>query len=275
MFGKLDIFKREWTDVIFRGRNKEYGAYELRKTNPRNTNLALIIGSAVFVFVLSLNTIINAIEGFIPKAPEKVKLSEVKLLPPPPVDPAKKPPPPPPEPPKPKVTQVKFPPPVVKPDNEVKENPPTVKELQTADPGQKNLKGDPNADINIDGPVGTSDAKVTEADPNQIFAAVEVEPHFKNGGQAGFNAYLAKAVKFPAVDRENGTQGKVIVTFVVEKDGSLTDVKALRGPDQSMMDAAVQAIQQSPHWVPGVQNGRPVRVQFTISFAFSLADSDN
>lgn len=275
MFGKLDIFKRQWTDVIFRGRNKEYGAYELRNTNAKTTNLALIIGSCVFIFVISLNTIINAIEGFIPKAPEKVKLSEVKLLPPPPVDPAKKPPPPPPEPPKPKVTQVKFPPPVVKPDNEVKENPPTVKELQTADPGQKNLKGDPNADINIDGPVGTSDAKVTEADPNQIFAAVEVEPHFKNGGQAGFNAYLAKAVKFPAVDRENGTQGKVIVTFVVEKDGSLTDVKALRGPDQSMMDAAVQAIQQSPHWVPGVQNGRPVRVQFTISFAFSLADSDN
>lgn len=275
MFGKLDIFKREWTDVIFKGRNKEYGAYELRNKNPRNTNLALIIGSAVFVFILSLNTIINAIEGFIPKAPEKVKLSEVKLLPPPPVDPAKKPPPPPPEPPKPKVTQVKFPPPVVKPDNEVKENPPTVKELQTADPGQKDQKGDPNADINIDGPVGNSDNKVTEADPNQIFASVEVEPHFKNGGAAGFNAYLSKNVKFPAVDRENGTQGKVIMTFVVEKDGSLTDIKVLRSPSQSMGDAAVQAVQQSPRWVPGVQNGRPVRVQFTIQFAFSLADSDN
>jgi len=60
---------------------------------------------------------------------------------------------------------------------------------------------------------------------------------------------------------------------VVEKDGSLTDVKALRGPDETMKDAAVQAIQQSPKWVPGIQNGRPVRVQFTISFAFSLADS--
>jgi len=274
MFGKLDIFKRQWTDVIFRGRNKEYGAYELRNSNPRTTNLALIIGSCVFVFFISLNTIINAIEGFIPKAPEKVKLTDVKLLPPPPPDANKKPPPPPPEPPKPKVTQVKFPPPVVKPDNEVKENPPTVKELQTADPGQKDQKGDPNADINIDGPVGNSDTKVTEADPNQIFAAVEQEPHFKNGGAAGFNAYLAKAVKFPAVDRENGTSGKVLVTFVVEKDGSLTDVKATRGPDQSMMDAAVQAVQQSPRWVPGVQNGRPVRVQFTISFAFSLADGD-
>jgi TonB family protein len=100
----------------------------------------------------------------------------------------------------------------------------------------------------------------------------EVEPMFGNGGPAGFNVYLGQAVKFPDIDRKNGTQGKVIVTFVVEKDGSLTDVKALRGPDQSMMDAAIQAIQQSPAWLPGIQNGRPVRVQFTISFAFSLAD---
>ncbi len=99
-----------------------------------------------------------------------------------------------------------------------------------------------------------------------------VEPKFGNDGPAGFNAYLGQAVKFPDIDRKNGTQGKVIVTFVVEKDGSLTDVKALRGPDQSMMDAAVQAIQRCPPWLPGIQNGRPVRVQFTISFAFSLAD---
>lgn len=114
---------------------------------------------------------------------------------------------------------------------------------------------------------------ISYTDPNwitQIFAAVEVEPRFKTGA-AGFNAYLAKAVKFPEVDRENGTQGKVIVTFVVEKDGSLSDVKALRGPDKSMMDAAVEAIEQSPPWVPGMQGGRPVRVQFTISFAFSVA----
>lgn len=275
MFGsKLDIFKKEWTDVIFKGRNKAYGAYELRQQNAKSTNRALIYGSLFFIFILSINTIVNAIEGFIPKAAPVVKLTDVKLLPPPPVDPAKKPPPPPPEPPKPKVDQVKFPPPVVKPDNQVKEPPPTVTELAKADPGQTNQKGNPNADVNIDEPTGNSDAKVTESDPNQVFAAVEQEPEFRNGGAAGFNAYLAKAVKFPAVDRENGTSGKVIVTFVVERDGSLTDIKALRGPDQSMMDAAVAAIKSSPAWRPGKQNGQAVRVQFTISFAFSLADAE-
>jgi len=272
MFGKLDILKRGWTDVIFKGRNKEYGAYELRNTNARTTNLALIIGGAVFVFIISLNTIINAIEGFIPKAPEVVKLTDVKLLPPPPVDPAKKPPPPPPEPPKPKVTQVKFPPPVVKPDNEVKENPPTVKELQTADPGQKDQKGDPNADINIDGPVGNSDNKVVEADPNQIFTAVEIQAQFKGPGSIG--DFLTKNIKYPAVDRENNTQGKVILQFVVETDGSVSNVKVLRTPDESLGDEATRVVKMMK-WKAGVQNGRSVRSYFTLPVSFTLGGDDN
>jgi len=125
-------------------------------------------------------------------------------------------------------------------------------------------------DIEITDPISITDTN-READPNQVYAAVEVEPHFK-GGTAAFNTYLATNIKFPATDRINGTQGKVIVTFVIEKDGSLSDIKALRSPSQSMADAAVTAIQQSPKWVPGIQNGKPVRVQYTISFAFSLAD---
>lgn len=274
MFGsKLDIFKREWTDVIFKGRNKEYGAYELRNSNSRNTNLALIIGAAFFVFILSINTIINAIEGFIPKAPEVVKITDVKLLPPPPADPAKKPPPPPPEPPKPKVNQVKFPPPVVKPDVEAKEPPPTTKELVNADPGPKTQAGDANADVQIDGPVGNGD-KVTEADPNQIFNAVENEPEYKNGGLPGFYKYLGNAIHYPSVDKENNVQGKVLVTFVVEKDGSLTDVKALRGPDESLQDEAVRAVKASPKWKPGIQNGRPVRVQYTVPVSFTLSSDE-
>src|SRR3978361_1255222 len=103
MFGsKLDILNQEWIVVVFSGRNKAYGAYELRKDNPRHTNRALIIGVVVFVFIISLKTIINKIEGFIPKPDEKVKITEV-VLPPPPMDAKVKPPPPPPEPPKPKV----------------------------------------------------------------------------------------------------------------------------------------------------------------------------
>lgn len=271
---KLDILNQQWIDVVFKGRNKDYGAYELRKDNPRHTNKALIIGVAVFVFAISFKTILNKIEGFIPKADEKVKITEV-VLPPPPVDQTKKPPPPPPEPPKPKIDQVRFPPPVVKPDNEVQEKePPTQEELKVADPGQKDQKGDPNADIRIEEPVGNADVKqVVEDNPNQIFQAVEQQPAFP-GGDGGFGKYLGKAIHYPAVARENNVQGRVILTFVVEKDGSLTDIKVLRGIGSGCDEEAIRALKASPKWKPGIQNGRPVRVQFSVPVAFSLSSEE-
>jgi TonB family protein len=116
---------------------------------------------------------------------------------------------------------------------------------------------------------------ISSTDPNwgkEIFTAVEVEPHFKHGGTSGFNSFLATTIKYPAYDREHNIQGKVFVTFMVEKDGSLTNIKALRGPDKLLMDAAVEAVKQSPKWVPAFQNGRFVRVQYTIPVNFNLAN---
>jgi protein TonB len=276
MFGsKLDILDQKWIDVVFNSRNKNYGAYILRRENSKTTSRALIYAIVFFVLVVSMPTIIAKIKGFIPKADDKVKITDVVLLPPPPVDQTKKPPPPPPEPPKPKVDQVRFPPPIVKPDNEVKEkDPPTVKELQVADPGQKDQKGDPNQDIRIDEPVGNSDIKqVVEEDPNKIFASVENLPEFP-GGQDKFIAYLSKTIRYPAVDRENGTQGRVILTFVVERDGSLTDIKVSRSLSPGTDAEAVRALKSSPKWKPGIQNGRPVRVQYSVPVSFALA-ADN
>jgi protein TonB len=267
---KLDIFNQQWIDVVFAGRNKAYGAYELRKDNGRNAGKALLIAIIVFVVIISANTIINFITGFIPKAKEKVKITNVVLAQPPP-DLKKPPPPPPPEPPKPKVDQVKFPPPVVKPDVEVKEKPPTIEDLKVADPGQKNLKGDKNADVTIDEPVGNSDAKVTEEDPNRIFTAVEKEPGFP-GGLTAFGKYLEKNIRYPAVARENNTQGKVIVSFVCERDGSLTDVKVARGIGDGCDEEAVRVIKNSPKWTPGIQNGRPVRVSYSVPISFTLSE---
>ena len=270
MFGKLDILDQKWIDAVFANRNKNYGAYELRRDNGKNTRNALLIGVALFAVAVSANTIINIVAGFIPKAKEKVKITNV-VLSPPPVDLKKPPPPPPPEPPKPKVDQVKFPPPVVKPDVEVKEQPPTVKELAVADPGQKNLKGDKNAEVTIDEPVGTSDQKVTEEDPNKIFTSVEQQPVFP-GGLEAFYKYLQKNVKYPAVARENNTQGRVIVNFVCEKDGSLTDIKVVRGIGDGCDEEAIRVLKASPKWSPGIQNGRPVRCSYTVPIAFTLAE---
>jgi protein TonB len=269
---KLDILKQEWIDVVFTDRNKAYGAYDLRKKSGFNTTKALIIGVAAFVFAISLPTIINIIAGFIPKKENKVKIVPVVLQPPPPVN-KQKPPPPPPEPPKPKIDQVKFPPPVVKPDNEVKEQPPTVKELEVADPGQKTQKGDPNADIVINTPVGNGDENKVTEDENKIFTAVEQEPT-PAGGISKFYEYLSKNIRYPAVAKENNIQGKVFLTFVVEKDGSITDVKVLRGIGSGCDEEAVRVLRNAPRWKPGIQNGRPVRVQYQVPVSFALQQED-
>jgi len=274
MFGeKIDIFNPEWLNVVFKGRNQAYGAYELRKENPRNTTKALIIAVAAFVIVLASPTIYNVIKGFIPKADEKVKVTDVVLLPPPPIDQTKPPPPPPKEPPKPKVDQVRFPPPIVKPDNEVREkDPPTVEELKTADPGPKEQKGDPNAQIRVDEPVGNADVQaVTEDTGNQVFTAVEVEPVPK-GGLEAFYKFLGDKIKYPNAAKEAGTQGRVILQFVVEKDGSLTDIKVMREPGNGLGDEATRVLKLAPKWQPGIQNGKPVRVQYTIPVNFSLGE---
>jgi len=271
MFGsKLDILDQKWIDTVFTDRNKAYGAYELRKDNGRNTSKALLIGIIVFVVAISANTIIDMISGFIPKGKEKIKITNV-VLSPPPADLKKPPPPPPPEPPKPKIDQVKFPPPIVKPDVEVKDKPPTVEELKVADPGQQNLKGDKNADVVIDEPVGKADTKVTEEDPNKIFTSVEQVPVFP-GGMEKFYAYLQKTMRYPAVARENGTQGKVIVSFVCERDGSLTDIHVTRGIGDGCDEEAARVIKASPKWSPGIQNGRPVRVAYSVPISFALSE---
>jgi len=139
---------------------------------------------------------------------------------------------------------------------------------------QKDQKGDPNADIRIDEPVGNSDTKaVTEEDGNKIFSQVEKMPEFP-GGLEAFGKYLSDNIKFPAVDRENGVSGKVFCQFVVEKDGSLTDIVAVRGPSQTMKDEAVRVLKRSPKWKPGIQNSRPVRVSYTVPINFTLETSE-
>ncbi|MHB8206099.1 TonB family protein [Mucilaginibacter sp.] len=107
---------------------------------------------------------------------------------------------------------------------------------------------------------------------SQIFAAVEQEPSFM-GGTDAFYRFLARNTVYPEAMRANNIQGKVIVTFVVEKDGSLSNVRALKGPGYGANEEAVRVVSLSPKWTPGYQNGKPVRVQFTTSLMFSLADA--
>ncbi|MBU0696173.1 MAG: TonB family protein [Bacteroidetes bacterium] len=267
---KLDILNQDWIDIVFKGRNKDYGAYQLRKENNNTTNKAVIIGCLLFSIAIAAPLIIKFLSGFVPDQNDKLKQTEVVLAAPPPVDKNTPPPPPPVEPPPPKVDQVKFPPPVVKPDNEVVEEPPTVEELKKADPGEKTIKGDPNADIIINTPVGDGPVNQEKTeDTNQIFTNVEVLPTFP-GGLEQFGKFLSKNLRYPPIARDNGIQGRVFCNFVVEKDGSLTDIKVVRGIGGGCDEEAVRVLKSSPKWNPGVQNGRNVRVSYTIPIFFQL-----
>jgi len=108
---------------------------------------------------------------------------------------------------------------------------------------------------------------------SELFTAVEQAPSFP-GGLDAFYKFLARNTVYPEAMRVNNIQGKVIVTFVVEKDGSLSNVRALRGPGYGANEEAVRVVSLSPKWTPGNQNGRAVRVQFTTSLMFSLSDAE-
>ncbi|GAB3915457.1 M56 family metallopeptidase [Mucilaginibacter boryungensis] len=108
---------------------------------------------------------------------------------------------------------------------------------------------------------------------NEVFTAVEQMTEFP-GGLPAFGNYLSKNIRYPAVARENHVQGKVFLTFVVEKDGSITDIKVLRGIGSGADEEAVRVIKNSPKWKPAMQNGRLVRAQFTVPISFALKDND-
>ena len=113
---------------------------------------------------------------------------------------------------------------------------------------------------------------VEEEEPEEqtIFEVVEQMPEFPNGGQAGLMQYLAKNIKYPTIAQENGTQGRVTCQFVVNKDGSIVDVKVIRGVDPYLDKEAVRVINTMPKWKPGMQRGKPVRVKFTVPVMFRL-----
>lgn len=256
---KLDIFKGKWIDMVFEGRNKAYGAYVLRKENPKVTMIALLIGASVFASLMALPMIDWSSEEELVE--EKVVMVDMAKLPPPPKE-EPKPllPPPPPPPPAPKIDEAKFVKPKVVEKEKVVEEIKTIEELKDKNIGSKDIKGRDDGKIVIDMPSGDGDkaVEVTE-DTNQIYTAVEVRPEFP-GGIAKFYEFVGKNYRAP----EEDIKGKVIVQFVVERDGSLTDIKVLRDLGYGTGAEAIRVVKKSPKWKPGIQNGRPVRVLYNL-----------
>jgi len=261
---KLDLLKNQWLEIVFEGRNKLYGAYELRKTNGKTTLRSLIIGGVIFIFLVSIPVLANLIPDSSDDAVLDQKITTVKL--PPKEKPKENLPPPPPPPPK--VDQVKFVKPVVAKAEEVTEEPPKVEEIKDKKIGTETIKGDPDAELSVE-PVGNGPSQVVEED-NAIYntAGIEVKPDFP-GGLEKFYKFVGKNFQVP---EEEGLKGKVFVTFVVEKDGSLTDIKVIRDIGYGTGKEAIRVLKSCPKWNPGEQNGKKVRVLYSLPISIQSAE---
>lgn len=271
MFGaKIDLFKNEWLDVVFASKNKQYGAYQLRKANGSTTTRALIIASVLYVIFFFAPQIYALVADLAPEE-ENLVQTEVVIVEPPPVDPTT-PPPVNIEPPPPQISEIKFPPPEVKPDNQVRdEEPPKLVELQKANPGQRTIEGDPDAEIVIAAPVGEGPKQAAVVEDNKVYdyVSLEVMPEYP-GGINAFRKYIGDNLRYPPIAQENNFTGTVHVEFFIEKDGSISNVTVARKVGQGLDEEAIRVIKASKKWTPGIQNGKEVRVRYSVPVAFKL-----
>ncbi len=261
-------------DIVFEHRNRAYGAYLLRQLYKPTLTRALGMGVGVFLLAVSAPTLyahfadrsnavvmtevtltkvkmVEPVEKTKPFEPEKIKLPTVKT-----------------------VRSVVF---EVRPDDEVKaeELPPTVDELANAQPDQQTQEGTGEETAIIAPPeetvAPTKTELVVETAPREDapFLRVEQQPEFP-GGMAALSSYLNKSLRYPNGAVQAGIQGKVYISFVVNTDGSLTDIQTLKGIGFGCDEEALRVIRQMPRWKPGKQSGRAVRVRFSLPVAFTL-----
>jgi len=258
-------------DIIFSGRNKEYGAYFLRKRYGRNIILASIIGIGLTIVVVAGGIISNMLSDQLEKD-KKFKMNEVELLPPPPINPDEPPPPPPPEiPPPPKVAMIKFLPPEIKPDKEVKQEelPPPIEDVKDKQISTISQDGNTTTDIIVE--PGNDKGVVAEPEKDQIFTAVEIQAAFP-GGFEKLSKFLQNNLKYPKAAQRANVKGKVFLSFVVNSQGKISDIKVLKGIGFGCDEEAVRVVQSMPAWTPGKQGGRSVSSRFTLPISFTLQE---
>ncbi len=248
-------------DIIFEGRNKAYGAYELRRTYNQRLKKALIFTASLLLLIFVSAVMANVLSKYKSNTNIDVidtQMAEVKKDEPPPPPP---PPPPPTPPPPPEVNQVKFTPPKIVKDEEVapEEKIEEIKEDQVI--STKTVESD-NKDQIVQAPIEDNSKAVEmpkEDDENKVFTKVEVDATYI-GGESAWRRYLSNNLD-AGVPGENGAAPgtyTVIVRFIVSKDGSVSDVQAETNHGSGMEQESVRAIKKSGKWTPAIQNGRNV-----------------
>ena len=253
------ILSADILDLVFEDRNKEYGAYQLRKTYNGRIGRALIITASVALLALIGSLLASELED---KDKNKLEIKEITLEDIKQEEQPEPPPPPPPKPPDPpKIEMKQFTPPKIVKDEEVEEPPPPQEELKEVKIDVQNQEGIKDEGIVAPTVIDEGKGVVEEQkeDPNKIFEKVEIEASFK-GGEAAWRKYLERNLNANVPVDNGAPEGTytVYVQFVVSKDGSISDVKALTNHGYGMEKEAVKVIQKGPAWTAAIQNGRSV-----------------
>jgi protein TonB len=276
------ILGADLIDLIFEGRNKSYGAYELRTGYNKRLRNSLLLTVAIGLLILLLSFISSLDLG---EKKGQVQIKEVQLEEIKQDEQPEPPPPPPPKPPEPpKVEMAKFTPPKVVKDEEVKEDekPPEVEKLEDTKIGTVNQEGQKDEGI-VAPPVESSvvEAPVQE-DYDKVFQKVEIDAEFP-GGTKGWTRYVTREIERNIDElQDDGRSGTVVVLFIVDKEGAVSEVRALPcseagvgnclPPNSKLAEIAVNAIRKGPNWKPAVQNGRNVKAYRRQPVTFQLAE---
>ena len=274
MARNIQLNSSDWCDIVFTGKNKSYGAYALRQSSSKRHILAFLVILVFVVAVAGLPSFLNAVN------PPKEYVQNVtdiytigKLDDPvqeePIVEPSTTPPAPP------VIDSKQFTPPAIKPDEMVDQS----KELESQVELNKSkslittVTVESGNTTGIDpGELEREQRQITNQppqEPNKVFDIVEVMPQFP-GGNSELMRYLGTNIKYPTIAAENGIQGRVVLKFVVSKDGSISNIQIVRSLDPSCDKEAIRVIKGMPKWIPGMQNGHPVAVYFTLPVLFKL-----
>ena len=276
---KIDLLEREWIDLVFEGKNEAYGAYAIRQdTSKRNlwAMIALILGLAAIVGIfLSVGAVQNAIAAAAAEHETEVQLEAIEEEVEEEQDEEEI------------VYEIEELEQLVAEETVMNSEKFTAYEMEDDAPEQVTKTQDEVATSDvaigaIDYDQGSNEAEhvlkvnekvVDEVPPaveeTKVFDVVEQMPSFK-GGDAALMEWLSKNIKYPVVAEENGIQGRVVATFVVERDGSITDVKIVKSVDPSLDKEAVRVLKSMPKWIPGKQNGQAVRVKYNVPVLFRL-----
>ncbi len=266
---------RDMLDIIFQNRNKAYGAYQLRRDYNKYLMRAFGFGMLFLFLLFMLPRLVSAVSSALAEKPVEV---EIEMSAPPDLtnEPPPPPPPPPPTPPPPTRTTVQFVPPIIKKDEEVVEEEPkkVIEELEEvkADIGKSDVKGNDEAPPeDFDNPSELAVVEAPKPVEDKVYETFDIQkmPSFP-GGEAELQKFLRDNINYPAIARENNIQGTAALSFVVGKDGTISNVTILKDPGGGCGKEAVRVVNSMPKWAPGEANGNPVKVKFTLPVRFRL-----